>query len=400
MELSIKQSKAICSGFLIGIVIHSLDPYRARVSFTGVIVFLICLYILWKFKQVALLIFLGSMMIGIIRFEYQSNLPGGLIPLDPKGLTSVSHEVHRSNRTDPRFWLSYLRAKLSARSDQLFTRTESALVKGILWGEKIQDFKLKKSMRDAGLSHLTAISGANISWVLSFLLPTILSFGIDKRKAFWIGTLCIIAFVIFVGLGASVIRAAIMAWLMWLAKLIGRPAQSKHILLVTLTIYVWVEPTSLLYNASLALSFLAMIGLTMAEDIKKGKDQTKSSLFIESMKEAVFTCLAATLLTTPYIIWAFGRTNLLGIIANLIVAPVIPWLMIFGALTLFFAYPAWIALPAKGMIAFIISVSDRVAKFGALNIFLSWQNMLLLYFLIFFLSRSLSTRSVKQIRQK
>lgn len=396
MILTAQHSRAICYGFLAGLCIHSLYPDQQWItpSLTLIASFLLVGLIL--FKKTTACVLCIFFFLGLIRFEF-SPIPSGLKPLEPSGLTIIQQEVRTANRLDPRYWLLRYRTWLSLRSDQLFTREESALVKGVIWGEKIQNFKLKSQMRDSGLSHLTAISGANISWMLSLLCPILIKLGLNKRGAFYIGSACILLFIIFVGLGASVIRAAIMTWLMWLAKMVGRPAQSKHILLVTLTIYGWIEPTGPLFNPSLALSFLALIGLSMIG--KNEQDRTLSS-WKKAIKEATLTSCAAALMTTPYILWAFGRTNAFGIVANIIVAPIIPWLMIFGAATLFLAFPPWIAYPAKGLAQFVIFISEQTASLGSANVTISWQEMLLLYAAIWISYQAFSTSSVEQVRQK
>ncbi|MEK7089901.1 MAG: ComEC/Rec2 family competence protein, partial [Patescibacteria group bacterium] len=81
--------------------------------------------------------------------------------------------------------------------------------------------ELKDAMQKSGTTHLVALSGQNIS-ILVFVTMILLLSIMRHRTAFIIATLIIIGFVIMTGADASVIRAAIVGFIVLLANEIGR----------------------------------------------------------------------------------------------------------------------------------------------------------------------------------
>ena len=71
----------------------------------------------------------------------------------------------------------------------------------------------------------------------------------------------IVLFTLMTGAGATVVRAAIMALLVLLARLTGRTYDVSRALLFAGVIMVAIDPGILLYDPSFQLSFLAALGL-------------------------------------------------------------------------------------------------------------------------------------------
>ena len=69
---------------------------------------------------------------------------------------------------------------------------------------------LVEDFRTAGLTHLTAVSGANLTLVLAFVLPLARRGGVRARGLVVVGLLCTVAFVLLARPEPSVVRAAVM----------------------------------------------------------------------------------------------------------------------------------------------------------------------------------------------
>ncbi|MDQ7815272.1 MAG: ComEC/Rec2 family competence protein [Patescibacteria group bacterium] len=282
-----------------------------------------------------------------------------------KGVFAQCSDVWDLQRigTDKRRYIQMMfgvwRQMLTARINSTMGRDEAALTAGVLYGEQSFSAERLENFRSAGLMHIIAVSGSNVTIVVSVIMAVVLSLGVDRRRAFWFVTVGIAAFVVFVGFSASVLRAALMGWLVISARACGRLPSVWRILLVAACALNLLNPWLLCFDAGFALSFLATLGLMVWSPLLEKRLHWIPEVL--GLRESVAVTLGATIMTLPYLAWAFGRMTLLGIITNAIVLPFVPWLMLFGAIAASYgSLPgyAFIVAPAQGMAGFIIKISD------------------------------------------
>lgn len=300
---------------------------------------------------------------GIDTFDYPAylRLQGiratvGYARIEPGAAVSAPADpVHRILRM-----LSSVREGTEARINRVFPEPHASLLAGLLTGSRrgIPAY-LTSAFRTAGLSHIIAISGYNVTIILSLL--TGLLFWLPIRARFPFLALGIIAFTLFVGAGAPVVRAAIMGILGLLALSTGRlPAIRLTILWTAFLMLLW-KPAFLWDDASFQLSFLAIIGITeLSAPLKRLLKRVPETL---SLREALVATLAAQIATIPLTITLFRQISFVAPLANILVAPLIPLAMLLGFLAtvlgalwlplgLAVGYPAWTFLQA------IISVAQ------------------------------------------
>ncbi|HVM90492.1 MAG TPA: ComEC/Rec2 family competence protein [Verrucomicrobiae bacterium] len=246
------------------------------------------------------------------------------------------------------------RGRVTNRIHILFPGDAGELLAGMLYGERGLSNKSKQAFRQAGLTHLVAVSGSNVSIILVGLSRLLALLGLKRRNAFLVLTAGLVLFVLFVTPQAPVVRAAIMGWLVALAPLVGRIPKTSHLLLVSAVLFTAWKPESLLYDPSFALSFLATLGLmtygSRFSTMMKGK-------LPDMLVETVAATLGATLLTTPYAMWAFGQASAIGLLANVFAVPLVPWIMGIGALALLLPFPPFL-LAAKGFLDATLIIAD------------------------------------------
>lgn len=352
----------VLMGVLSGIVLHSLVPWHEWEMSTWLPVLTLfgLAGILWRLPKTAnyhreLLIVIG-LLIGLVRFQSTQHLqPREIKPLDPDGLISNEFSLQSADQLSPRHWTGRLRTELTRRSNRLFPQDESGLLVGILYGDKQLPPDLKAVFRKIGTSHIMAVSGSNVTIVIGCLLSPLLWAGLGRRSAYVIASIGIFLFVLLALPSASVARAAFMGWLIMTAPMVGRLVNFYRLLLIAAFAYAWWQPWALLYDPSYALSFLAMIGLgtygrLIDEKISK---YIRSPLF----REIIASNIGATLLTTPYGLWAFRQVSLIGVFANLAILPWIPWTMAFGAIALLFPRLPWLAIPASACLRLVLGLS-------------------------------------------
>jgi competence protein ComEC len=210
----------------------------------------------------------------------------------------------------------------------------SSLATGMLFGDSSMSKELTQTFRVAGLSHIIVLSGFNIALVIAFTLFVFAFMPLVVRIV--LASLFVIAFVAMVGGEASVLRATAMAFIALLAQLVGRAYVARQALMISLLAIVMFDPNSLLYSASLHLSFLATAGIIyLSESIKK---IVEKYLTRPSLVELVTTTCAAYFATVPYVMHTFGTVSVYALIANVMALPLVPLAMLLSFVTIVMSY--------------------------------------------------------------
>lgn len=179
--------------------------------------------------------------------------------------------------------------------------------------------------RTAGLTHLTAVSGANVTIVCGAVL---LSAGlIGPRAAAVLAAGALAAFVVVVQPSASVLRAAVMGAVTLVAVLSHRrrqaiPALSGSVLLLL------VAAPELAVDAGFALSVTATAGLVVIAPVWSRRLTDRG--WPKPLADAVAVAVAAQLVTAPLVAAISGSFSVVGVMANLAVAAVIPPVTVVG----------------------------------------------------------------------
>jgi len=249
--------------------------------------------------------------------------------------------------------LALWRHTLTDRIHTIFPPNEAELIAGILYGVQSLDDTLRADITRAGLMHIVAVSGSNVTIVVTVIAAVLLALGATRRRSFIATSAAIVVFTVFVGASASVVRAAIMGWLLLFARELGRKAWTDHILFVSAVALCLLNPWQLCFDAGFALSFLAMWGLLAWTPLFEERLTFLPKAV--GIRTTVATTLGATLMTVPYCAWAFGQMTLIGLLTNVLVLPLVPWTMLCGALGV--AIPP-LHLPGLGLARLIIRIAE------------------------------------------
>ena len=191
------------------------------------------------------------------------------------------------------------------------------LIPGMVLGDtSLQSMEFTDAMRRSGLTHLTAVSGANFAIISSFLL-WLMQFPIRKVRArLFVTSIFLIAFIGLVRPSPSVLRAAAMAAVVIFAKSHRSQSHSIPSLGFAIAIVVIADPWQS-RDPGFALSVLATAGLLLiAPKLKLPKG------FAEP--------IAATILCSPIIVALSGYLSITSIFANVLAAPLVAPVTILG----------------------------------------------------------------------
>ncbi len=209
---------------------------------------------------------------------------------------------------------------------------ESGLMAGILLGTRTElSQSQSRVLADAGLIHIIALSGYNITILIKAAHLTIKRY--SASFSFWLSVIIVWFFVIMTGFSASVVRAAIMGTTILLAGKLGRQPNTLVAVFLASFLMVFLNPYILVFDVGFQLSFLAVIGIIyLAPNLQKML-RAKGLL-----AETVIMAFSAQILTLPLISYYFGRLSVLSIFSNLFVVPFLPMFMLIGFVAIVLAF--------------------------------------------------------------
>lgn len=224
-----------------------------------------------------------------------------------------------------------IKARIVQISSQILPEPQSSFLGGLLWGAKRGlPAEILGNFNRTGVTHIIAVSGYNISIIAVMLSNLFISLGVPKKKSFWLIVLGIIFFVIITGSPASIVRAGIMGIVALMAASIGRAVTMHNTLAIVGVLMLLANPKVLVWDAGFQLSFLATIGLIYFVPVVER--YTRWLPVFLGIRESLSTTISAIILTTPLILFQFGRFSFLSPVANLLILPIVPVNMAVGFL--------------------------------------------------------------------
>ncbi len=210
---------------------------------------------------------------------------------------------------------------------QMITTEEGELLVGMLLGNRsgisqqtVNDF------RDAGVSHLLAVSGMHLSVLSAALMWFLKHLRIPRRIRVIIGMAGVVFFMALTGFSASVNRSGIMMLIYLGAQIFGREADSMNSLGFSVLLLTLCNPFAAL-DYGLLLSFAATLGILLfyqkavswfrirIEKIKYWYVQK----ILRKLGESVILSLSASVLTYPVLLFTYGEISLVSPLTNLLI---------------------------------------------------------------------------------
>lgn len=240
----------------------------------------------------------------------------------------------------------------------------ASLLNGILFGVSLKTTKVFfEQLKIVGLLHIVVLSGINIT-LLASIIASFTGF-LNKKVSSIITIISIVLFVAFVGPKPPIVRAAVTGSLAIFAIIFGRQKSALYLLFLS-GFSVLIFKPEWITSISFQLSYGATLGIILFGTAKlKGKN-IKDKLKYEIAKE-LKPSLAAQIFTAPLIFYYFKQVSLISPLSNLLVAPVISPLMIFGFATAILGkinfYLGFIpSIICYGILSYIIFIIEFLSK--------------------------------------
>lgn len=240
-----------------------------------------------------------------------------------------------------RLLLENIRRKAWVTIFSQLPQPESGLLAGILLGlDNDLPENLEIAYQKTGTAHIIAISGFNMAILAGIF--TALFTRVSNR--YWAAglTLCAVAvYTVLVGGSPSVIRAAVMSVMAMGAHLIGRRQAGLNALGFTAGLMCLVNPL-LIDDISFQLSFAATFGLVIfgnpisdwvKQEMEKRLPEEKVEILSKPIVDYLLLTLAAQVTTLPVIAYHFGRISIITFLANPLILPVQPPILVLGGVS-------------------------------------------------------------------
>ncbi|MGY1803855.1 ComEC/Rec2 family competence protein [Blastococcus sp. SYSU D00922] len=239
-----------------------------------------------------------------------------------------------------------LREGLAASARRVLDPLPAGLLPGLVVGDTAaMDPVLEDDFRRAGLSHLTAVSGANVAIVLAGVLRPLRRRAVDRRVQAVVAGLALIGFVVLARPSPSVLRAAAMGAVTLLALASGRSRAAVPALGGAVCVLLLLDP-GLARDPGFALSVTATAGIVLLAPgwSRRLRERGCSSL----LADAVAVSAAAGVVTAPIVAGLSGTVSLVSLPANLLAAPAVPAATVLGLLAAVVGVP--LPLLADGLV--------------------------------------------------
>ena len=286
---------------------------------------------------------------------------------------------------------------LSIRDDDT-----AALVLGMLIGDKsLFDKTTYQAYIDSSLVHIVAVSWGNIALLLIFL--RIILFWVPFYPRVIILWVSITWYAILCWADASVVRATIMALVTLLALFAGRIVSIRRILSYARIVMLIRNPMYLVYDLGFILSFSALVWIILVTQAWQTSNETDVSFWENNTLDEVLTemslwttkkeslvknwfysffvqtkvdkidkrwtrenlvskyrryvkinalmpTVGATLWVLPIILFFIGITNIMGLLANMVIIPLVPVVML-----------GWLLVLVTGELLHVLGVFELIA---------------------------------------
>lgn len=220
-----------------------------------------------------------------------------------------------------------VRGRFAAAARETLPAGRAAMLPALVLGDtSAVTAETGRDFRAAGMTHLMAVSGANVTIVCGAVLFSARLVG--PRAAVALAAVALVAFVIVVQPTASVLRAAVMGAIALAGILSSRRRQAIPALSATVLVLMAVAP-QLAVDVGFALSVLATAALIVIAPAWSRRLVGRG--WPRPLADALAVAWAAHAVTAPLVAGISGRVSLVAAAANLAVAPVIAPITVLGS---------------------------------------------------------------------
>lgn len=218
---------------------------------------------------------------------------------------------------------------------------------GYLLGQKSAlPADLVEALKITGLTHVVVASGYNLTILVR--LGRRLFAKVSKYLSMLSGASLIVVFIAITGLSPSMTRAGLVAGLGLWAWYYGRKFHPVTLLGVAAAVTVAVNPSYAWGDLGWLLSFGAFAGVMILAPVATAYLYGKEK--VPFVGQLLIETVSAQIATLPIMIMAFQQFSIIAPLANLLILPVIPFIMLLTAIV---GFVTWLVPALAGIVGWI-----------------------------------------------
>jgi competence protein ComEC len=223
-------------------------------------------------------------------------------------------------------WAGRVRSGLYHSVDSL-PPDPRGLLPGLVIGDTSRvSLTLNDDMRTTGLTHLVAVSGANLAIVAALVMSLLRRTRISRQFRPPLAVMAIALFVIVVRPQPSVLRAAAMACVVLVASGLGIKASAVPALATAIFILLLIDPTQAI-SYGFALSVFATAGLLL---LAPSWTRALERHLPKWLAQSIAIPLSAQAMCAPLIVALSGQVSIIAVVANALAGPLVAPATILG----------------------------------------------------------------------
>lgn len=295
-------------------------------------------------------------------------------------------------------WANTINLNCKEKIETIFDQEKASIIKGLLLGEtKEIPEDIKKDFQISNISHILAISGMHVSYMI-LGLQIVLTNILGKKKTKVITILILISYAFIVGFSPSIVRAVVMAIIAIGSEVLYRKRDIGNAIAISLFVILFYNPF-LILNIGLQLSYLGTIGIILFQPIiikifNRNKVKTQYTL-LEKAKEVIATSLSAQIMIIPILWHYFNSIGIYFLITNLLVSIIIGPIIILAFLCILLSF---IFIPIVKLFSAPLNIGlnllkliGKFSEFPFSKIYISTPNwgIIVLYFISILIGRQI-----------
>lgn len=259
------------------------------------------------------------------------------------------------------------KSNLITKVTKILPKDTAGICIGLLLGDKtLISEEVQNNFKQSSLSHMLAISGAHVSYILLGITTFLQVLKAHKRWSKIVIIIFLIFFMALVGYTPSVTRACVMSIISLMAGILFRKSNIYQNLALSSIIILLMNPYSLL-DIGFQLSFGGTIGIVIFMQ-KQAKTKIQNELTINSneknknkliykildyIKGLIKVSISANLIILPIMIYHFNTISATFLISNILASPILAVSLILGLIFIVFVL---IFTPIAIIISYILNV--------------------------------------------
>lgn len=264
-------------------------------------------------------------------FDYRKYLDSKGIQVIIKSLNGSGIRKLGTGRLNPFTYACLMvKERLVTVLYQTLIPEHAAVMEGVLFGStgKIS-FESKNDFALTGVIHILSVSGYHMALLVGACIFIGRALNLTLKTTNFLVIITTLFYMTMTGASPPVVRAAVMAWVIILARSSKRNYDwISSMSMAAMVILLW-DPQAL-FNAGFQLSFLATWGLFYLAPLLN-----QITAFLPYIGQAVSVTLAAQVAVLPVTSYYFSYFSLISVLANLIIVPLISLAMLFATLAMF-----------------------------------------------------------------